>query len=335
MAEDKGSFYAQEFIYNWEIEFIENGLISFLIELGAYRLLPYGEFKREGNDPKTPHSYLLGWRGGKKYRNKNRFKTLIIFDDVVVKSGDQIYDETIIYKLDEPRTWRKTIKATAKGFKTTVHAEIELEEESWSDYSINAHWGLVDRTSAKVSASVEAGPASAEASVERETTFTIGGSADAARGNRKKKKTTIREDVEVEAAEGDMFILSSEVSKEKHVTNVTETGYIEASIKLDLIDWAEDKAPYLKGGADIGQNRIQCDTIEELINFIEGRRIVEYPRMRTFLKDMENKRNQSQSARETIKFYKWLKNQQTREIKLKRVDSRVIEEAGLIETIPA
>ena len=55
-------------------------------------------------------------------------------------------------------------------------------------------------------------------------------------------------------------------------------------LTLDLYDWVEENAKWLRDGKDNKRNKVECVNIADLISFLRGERVAEYPNMRGFLK---------------------------------------------------
>ena len=182
------------------------------------------------------------------------------------------------------------------------HREIEksfsLREESWTEYSTRASFEVTNRTSVKAEAS--AGDI-ASASAENETITTAKAEFGLDGGSRLERTLIHVAKDHVQVAVGDEVIYWVDVVTRKVVTPVTENGYIEASLVLDLYDWTEKSAKWLRDSIDEKKNRIGCDTIQQLLWFIEGERPAEYPNMRGFLREM--RRHSHWSAKGAVSFY--------------------------------
>ena len=356
------TFNEQKVIYEWEKEFCRRAK-GFLTALGCARI--QGP-KRNGNDPKLPHWWYMGWKkhGSKRHRSGIQFRGLDYSNGEVIKDTPIVYD-----LLDENRGWSQLYRPEAVGISENIDEGIILNEEISSEYTTNASFSITNRT--KVSAKVEVGPASAEAS--NETEINASTSFGMTSGTRKKREYThnIQTHIEVPAtwlvkwydeddekkqtfpsyAEAEQFslklinlnqspelinrskavLVSTDILKRKVVTPIIENGFIEVELHFDLDDWVEEHKPYLKGGRDEKKNRIDFNSIQDLLWFIEGQRIVEYPNMRNFLRDQ--RKGDWWSAKETIKFYEWLKNKDNRHVQLAREQVRIYESAGEVKTV--
>ena len=119
-------FTEQEFLYEYELDFTRR-IRPFLLTLGAARLSAGDNPVRVGTDPEFRHAWLLGWRGGKHYKD-GRFRTWTYFAGADYVNGESEVGERAIYDMDEGRTWSRRVRAESKGFKITVRAKIEMEE---------------------------------------------------------------------------------------------------------------------------------------------------------------------------------------------------------------
>ena len=140
---------------------------------------------------------------------------------------------------------------------------------------------------------------------------------------------SIRTELDIPSGARDI-LASSNVGKRKEITPIVENGYIEADIEINLDDWSEERAKWLRDSKDEKRNRIQCPTIQDLLWFIEGQRLAEYPGMRGFLEKMRE--SGGWAAPGTVKFYNWLKHKQNRLVSLAKNRVRVYESAGTVET---
>ena len=310
----------QEFLYNYEREFCRR-IIPLMSALGCNRL---HHPVRQGTDPAFPHEWHIGWHPGKL--RDGRFKTRIVFEGADYADGEDEVLSKNTYELGEPRVWSRRVRATTKGFDVEVTARIAMEEEVWSEYQTQASFEITNRTTSKASASVEAGPAKANASVENETIATAKAAFGLDKGDRS-KRTFIQEDkVSVEANEGDRFILTSEIGKEKHVTRIRENGYLQLTGHIAPSRWADDERKggrkWLRDSRDAG-DYIPFSSIENIAEFIEGRRPAEFPNMRGFHESLRG------DARD---FYNWVRDTNHRRVQLEKEQVRIIESAGEIAT---
>ena len=335
------TFSEQKVIYDFEEEFCRRAR-PFAFTLGCHHL--WDAPRRQGNNPDLPHWWELGARK-KKNKWPHAYKTRITFEGFDYVDGDPENGKQQIFDLeDKGRGFIRTYDpSNGNAIDEEVEEIIELEEETWSEYKVDASFEITNRTTIKAEAKVEAGPASASASAENETISTAKTSFGMDDGQRKKRvyKHRILQRVKAEA-NSRPFTLSVDVGKKKVITPVKETGYIDTSIMLDLYDWADEQQGFLKNSIDIGPNRITCDNIQDLLWFIEGQRVAEYPNMRGYLGRMKNgakwhkqgKRVSyiDSSCQGALDFYNWLKDQNNRKETLLKQKVKVYEAAGKVVT---
>ena len=118
----------------------------------------------------------------------HKYKTRIIFDGIDYSGGDEIEGSPIVYDLpDTHRGWSEVYRPKAVPISRDIEKSVELDEESWSSYSVNASFEVTNRTTAKAEASVGE---IASASVESETTISAKTEFGMDNGNRKKSTYT-------------------------------------------------------------------------------------------------------------------------------------------------
>ena len=323
-------FLEQKVVHEWEMEFIKR-LYPALIKLGVARLYP--KAKRDGRSTELPHRYQLGGRDSRaRHRRDHRFKTFVVIEGITYTDGDDEEGDTRIYDLGgQTRDWSRILRARASDIGLVVRVSMEMEEENWSEYSTEAHFNITNRTTVKASASVEAGPASAEASAENETITEAGGSFAMDGGGREKKRFVFEDSVTVDAKVGDEFVVSSNIGKVRQVTPVIENGYIEFTGYFDLNDWVDD-VKWLKDSIDAGPNIVKFSSIQDLIDFFEGQRVVEYPNMVGWMKFQRDAAKRWPGHRAAALFVDWLKNPENRKVQLRKEKVREYESAGEIST---
>ena len=315
-------FSEQAVLHTWEKKFCQMA-VPFLAALGARRLHA-GQMGRTTREAELPHTWAIGWRGG---HSDHRQKTRITFDGIDYSDGDEDEGKSIIYDLpDERRGWSEVYRPRAIPIDREIEKSIEMHEEQWNEYSASASFEVTNRTTAKAEASV--GDV-ASASVESETTTTAKAEFGMDSGQRKQSVYThvARDKVRVEVGTAVEYWV--DVMKRKVVTPVTENGFIEASLVLDLYDWSEKNAEWLRDSIDVKKNRIGCNTIQDLIWFIEGQRVAEYPNMRNFLSTQ--RRHNHWSAKGSVAFYEWLKNKENRRVSLAKERVRIYESASEVQ----
>ena len=320
-------FNEQKVLYEWEQKFCRM-IKPMLYALGADRLQ---EEHRIGRSAELPHEWGIGWKKG----GSKRHRTRVYFRGIDYTDGEPEEGTPVIYDLgDAARSWSRKYVPKAIPVSEEIDEGIELHTREWEEYGAEASFSVTNRTTVK--AEVKAGDV-ASASAENETTITAGGSAFGRGGGEKastrthRVKTTVhREDLERAKNLGKSVLLTADINKRKVVTPIIENGFIEADIMLDLDDWAEEHKSYLRDSKDEGRNRIYCSTIRDLIWFIEGQRVAEYPRMTTFLADQ--RKGTWWSAKGTVQFYEWLKDSEARRQRLAKERIRVYESAGEVRT---
>ena len=316
------TFNEQQVLYTWEREFCERAL-PFLYALGARRI-GKSQLHREGREAALPHEWALGWKKG----GSKRHRTRIEFKGVDYVDGDDVAGTPIVYDLEgEGRNWSQLYPSQAVGVRQVIEDSITLRDESWDEYNVNASFSVTNRQSISAGASVGPAEAKAEASSEQTASTSFGKTG----GGRKvvERTQSIRTELDIPAGAKDI-LASSNIGKRKEVTPVIENGYIEADIEINLDDWSEENAPWLRDGKDEKRNVIRCATIQDLLWFIEGQRLAEYPNMRGFLDKM--RRSGGWAAPGTVDFHEWLKNVENRRVSLSKNRVRVYESAGTVET---
>ena len=296
---------------------------------------------RQGNETELPHEYLMGWKEGS---SKWKYQTRLTIDGLTYVDDDPIEGEAIVYDLpDDERNWSNAYDLKAIPVTDVIRESIKLHEETWEGYSAEATFNVTNRTaaSASVSGGVD-GIAEGEASVETETVVEAGGSFGTSGGQNKTREytreveTTVhREDLRAAMDLGKSgLIVSVDVFKRKVVTPISERGIIEMSMVLDLYDWTEENRTYLRGGKDEKHNKIKFASFQDLIWFIEGQRMAEYPGMERFLGDMKwlARTKDDKIAKEVLKLYAWLKGKENRRVELAKERVRVYEFAGQLTT---
>ena len=322
MSEAVETFNEQKVLYEWEREFCERAL-PFFYALGARRI-GVTQIHREGREAKLPHEWALGWKKGGSSRHRTRIKFLGV--DYV--DGDDDVGAPIIYDLPgEGRNWSQLYPTQAVGVRQVIEDSITLRDESWDEYNVNASFSVTNRQSISAGASV--GPAEAKAEVSSEQTAST--SFGKTGGGRvvSERTQSIRTELDIPAGANDI-LASSNIGKRKEVTPIIENGYIEADIEINLDDWSEERANWLRDSKDEKRNVIRCSTIQDLLWFIEGQRLAEYPNMRGFLAKM--RASGGWAAPGTVEFYVWLKNRENRRVSLAKNRVRTYESAGTVET---
>ena len=334
-------FSEQKVLFEFEEDFCRR-IRPVMVTLGCHHL--WDAPRRQGRNPALPHWWELGARK-KKGKWPHAYKTRITFQGIDYVDGDPEPGKQQIFDLeDKGRGFlREYDPSRGNAIDEEVEETIELEEETWSTYTVDASFEITNRTTIKAEAKVEAGPASATASAENETITTAKTSFGMDKGQKKKRVYKHRILQTVRAASNTRpFTLSVDVSKKKVITPVKETGFLDASLEFDLYDWADQQQGFLKDSTDVGPNRIQCDNIQDLLWFLEGQRVAEYPNMRGYLGRMKNgakwhkegKRVSyiDSSCQGALDFYNWLKNQENRKQVLLKQKVKVYEAAGKVVT---
>ena len=275
------TFNEQLVLHDWEHDVCTRAY-PFLAALGAIRL--QDEVERVGRDAGLPHEWKLGW----KHHGDKRHRTRITFEGIDYSDGKSKDGTAKIFDLpSEGLGWSRTYNAKAIPVDEEINEEIELHEENSED--LNANFNVTNRTSIKADAKGGVdGIGEVSTSFESETTASVGGGWGRASASSRTIAHKIKTAVHVPV--GEKVLVSVDVVKRKTVTPVTEDGYIEATGYINLYDWAEENAPYLRDGKDQKHNVIKFDSIQDLLWFIEGQRVAEYPNMRHFLAAMRGGR---------------------------------------------
>ena len=308
-------------LYKYEKEYGKR-VLPVLRKLGAGRLFskPY----RKGRDAALPHSWELGGKSGDSDWRK---KTHIVFEGIDYSGGTQVEGVSQNYDLpDEGRGWSQIYRAGAIPIDQVVNESITLNESVQESYTAEASFEVTNRTSVKAEASLGD---IAGASAESETTTTAKASFGTSGGHTKVTTYTHAVATTVHIPVGQAVMVSVDVSKRKVVTPITERGFIEASMKWDLYDWADNRSSYLRGGKDAKKNRIYFDSFQSLLWFLEGQRMAEYPGMKNFLSDMRKLAAKGdREATGALAFYKWIQNKDSRRVELEKERVRIYESAG-------
>ena len=306
-------------LYAYEQEYATR-LLPVMRKLGVDRLEKAPT--RMGRDKALPHEWALGWKrhGSKRHRTRVTFKAIDYSD------SDPIEGTPVVYDLpDEGRGWSQIYRPQAIPIDQLVDESIELNEEVYENYRVEASFSVTNRTSVKAEAKV--GPVGASA--ESETTVSASAGFGLDRGTRTVTKYIHKVSTTVHIPVGQAVMVTVDVSKRKVVTPITERGLIEAEVMWNLSDWAEKHAKYLRDGKDAKRNRIYFDTFQDLLWFLEGQRIAEYPNMKHFLKDMRYQAARGdKDAKGALAFYAWAKNDENRRVELLKERVRIYESAG-------
>ena len=322
----------QKVVSEWEREFIKRAF-PFLESIGCRRLHKK-DYKRDGNEVKLPHRYFLGW---KKHASSKDHRTVIEFQAIDYTKGTDEEDTPIVYDLPaDGRNWSRKYDLRAAGVKLEedIDEEIELHEEKWTAYSMNASFSITNKTKIEANAGLEIGPAKAGASASNETEISASSSFAEDGGEKYLRSYIHRIKTRItEIPVGKTLLVSCDIFKRRVITPTIENGFIETKIYLDIDDWAKEKEHYLRHSKDEKHNRIHNDTIQDLLWFIEGQRVVEYPRMVNFLSDMRKRAEKgNRTAQGAVDFYEWLKVENNRRVRLAKNKVRVYEFAGEVKT---
>lgn len=303
------AFSEQRVLYEWQLEFGQR-LSPILKDLGCRRI---DRVERSGTDPDLPHK----WRFAYKFADKRK-RTDITFQNIDYTGTREEPGETITYKLPtRDGGWRREYPPSKIDVEETITREVELVEETTSDYTSMASFEVTNRVHAKASGGVDG---IAEAEVETETTTTAKASFGLSGGTRKISKRSETASTKIVVPAGQHLTATVDIGRAKEVTPILEVAYIEAEMRIDLYNWAGNEAPFLKGGKH--WNVIQCSSFQDLLWFLEGERVVEYPGMRDFLKKCSKASRQS---------YKWLLDRKNRRVELERQVVRIYESDSRIQ----
>ena len=335
------TFSEQKVLYNFEDEFCRR-FRPVAVTLGCHYL--HRDPRRQGNNPDLPHWWELGARK-KKGKWPHAYKTRITFEGFDYVDGDPEYGTQQIFDLEDKGRgfFQKYDPSNGNAIDGEIEETIGLNEETWSTYMVNASFEITNRTTIKADAKASVGVAEANLSAENETIASSKTGFGLDDGNKTLRTYQHRILQRVKAdANSRPFTLSVAVGKKKVITPVKETGYLDTSIMLDLYDWADEQQGFLRNSIDIGPNRITCDNIQDLLWFLEGQRVAEYPNMRGYLGRMKNgakwhkegKRVSyiDSSCQGALDFYNWLKDQNNRKVTLEKQKVKVYEAAGEVVT---
>ena len=198
--------------------------------------------------------------------------------------------------------WRRDYRADAGAIDEVVEVEVEMLDEESHEYTVGASFEVTNRTHVKASGGID-GIASAEA--ENETTATAKTEFGMRGGTRQLTRSRFKATTRVQVPKGEHHIATVDMGPVREVTPYTEIGFIDAVMDLDLHNWAGNHAPYLPSGDH--HNIVHCDTWQDLLWFLEGERVAEYPGMRHFLQSC---------SRASLDAYHWLADKENRKVEL-------------------
>ena len=304
-------FNEQQVLYEYEEDFCHR-LRPVLRDLGVQRLVAPD---RRGREAAQPHT----WRVGDKAHDSDRRKeTHVVFDGFFYNEDEPDVGKPVVQTLGEPRVIYSRIIDSDVDYLQTVDESTLTVVEEWTEEEFGVAFNVTNTTTAKAEASASVGGVGGSASVENTTTISLDTSFGQHTGGKSSRNDTlaIRGQFTVEA--GQRILAYAEASKQQITTPYEVHGYIDHALKIDLYDWVEENAPYLRDGKDQKHNVLNFANLTDFRAFLQGYLVAEYPNMRNFLNKC------SDGSR---KFFNWLSEPKNRHRQFERQRIMVSEQA--------
>ena len=310
------SYNEQEVFFNFEREFTKRSM-PFLADLGAHSM---GEPIRGEGGLDFPHCWLA------RYHKTHHKRTQLFFLNISYVGSHRVYSEPQISEEPSQESGqRERLVAPPEGMRRKVTREAKAREESSSDYKGAVSFSIThtDKVSAKAKGGVE-GVADVEASAESTTQTSLKTDFGWAHGQKSAREVTLRGETELNIPGNAVRILTIDVSRIKEIRPFSDIAYLDCELDIDLQDWAGDTSSRVawRGRHD---NIIHCANIQDLLWLMEGRRPVEYPGMKNFLKECSSG---------SLDFYAWLHNKENRRAEIEGQRVRTYPSALAIEVRP-
>ena len=304
-------FNEQVKLYDYEIEFIDQ-IRPVLEDLGVARL--WKKAHRRGREAAQPHLWQVG---GKSNDSDWRKKTHVEFDGFFYNEDDPDRGATVVQKLGSPRIIYSRVFRPDVDYDVEINEQEDTSIETWHEDEFGTSFNVTNRTTVKADASAEVAGIGGSASVESETTTSLDTSFAMNNGKRNTRDSSLSIVGRATVPAGREMLATAEAQKQQHITTYEVNGYIDHATKLDLYDWVEENAPYLRDGKDKKHNVIYLPNLTAMRNFIQGFWVAEYPNTRNFLKE----------SRAAQRFLAWLNDAEQRHVQFERQKIVVAEQA--------
>ena len=314
------AFNEQKVLYDYELDFSKR-LLPVLRDLGCARLIETPE--RQGREAAQPHCWLLGWRYSRaRHRRDWRFKTHIWFDGFFYNEDSPDVGKPTVQMLGEPRVIYSRVIDSDQDYELVVKEAKNSVKEEWTEEELGVSFGVTNRTTVKAEVSADVGVAKGSASAENETITTFESSFGKHQGGKSSTNVSLNVSGKVTIPAEEPHLAYAEAQKQQIVTPYKVNGYIDHSVKLDLYDWTENNAPYLRDGKNVGRNDYEFPNLTAFRAFLRGDQIAEFPNMRNFLDTCSN---------ESRDFYKWITDPTKRHCQFERQKVVVAEQATKVQ----
>ena len=306
------AFSEQKVLFTWETEFCEK-LFPVLVDLGCKRI---DRVERDGRDPELPHRFMFSY----KHHDKRK-RTEIVFESIAYVDREVVLGKTSQFPLptEHDDGWRRKYAPMAIPIDETISRQVELLEEETSDYKFDASFEITNTTKVEAKGGIDG---IGEASASSETTSTAKTSFGTSGGKKSVNKRQDSISTHLVVPVGQVVVATVDVDGIKEVTPFMEKAYIDAQLTLNLYDWVGKNARYVTNKWE-KKNVINCEGIKDLLWFLEGQRVVEYPGMDDFLRTCSKK---------SRRFYNWLKDKENRLVELEGQKVRTYENSAEIRT---
>ena len=243
------AFNEQEVLYEYQKEFCER-IEAVLYDLGVRRLQ---KPNRRGREASQPHL----WRVGDKAHDSDwRKETHITFDGITYNEDKPTEGKTVVQTFGEPRVIYSRIYDSDVEYLTSISQSASSQEEAWTEEDFNVSFSVTNRTTSKAEAKAEVGGVGASASVENETTTSLETGFGKSMGGREARATSLAVTGTFTVPAGRRILAYAEASKQQSTTPYAVHGYIDHYTKMDLYDWVEENAPFLRDSKDNKHNVI-------------------------------------------------------------------------------
>ena len=190
--------------------------------------------------------------------------------------------------------------------------------EEWTEEEFGVAFNVTNTTTVKAEASAEFGGVGGSASAENTTTTSLDTSFGNHSGGKSARNETLAIRGQFTVPANKRLLAYAEASKQQMTTPYKVNGYIDHALNIDLYDWVEENAPYLRDGRDTKHNVLNFVNLTDFRAFLEGYHVAEYPNMRNFL---------TTCSKGSKNFYNWISNPKHRHRQFERQKILVNEQA--------
>lgn len=237
---------------------------------------------------------------------------------------------------DDGDGFHRVYDASALEIKQTIDVSVTLKRVLSETYNQTVKFGVTNKTSAAVD--VDSVKVSDDLTISTEAQFGVTSFSDI------ESERVFSESLALDVPKGEKVQVDRDVYAIRRTTPVVESAYIDFDMTLELpaVAYALGARGHAKwfarsDGSYASPESIPCASVQELINFIEGRRSIDYPAMANFLPEMRAAQPNRGTwaagmADQALAGYAWLKDRSNFLVRASKTQVVYQQNAGSITT---